>query len=248
MGTLDLELDRIEDRITVLESALEQGVHGAGAPIQGTQFIIIDAINSARSDDATTVHKGSGDIKRTDNNDNDAIEWSLFLHAQQKSLDLNAFFGTWAIIPLLTVTVFEDDTTPAETATSIIVRPVLEEWDPDLLTWDNRPTAVGDNETQTATMPGGGGLQALGGDATMTQRAPILSVGRSDFLFDWGLHATQFRLTQAQIDAGTRIHGYRIRLVVNVSTDDVPEWEALGELNPSLLDSDNQPRHAALLY
>lgn len=252
MGTFDFDIARLESRVGLLESEAELGIHAIGSPIPGAQWLYFNAINSVRSDDERTVHRGDGQVKT-----NSAfVVWRVLLHLQSKCLSINAFLGQWNVpesgdpaVPLLTLTMLVNTLFTFTMDASIRVRPVIEDWDPDLVADNNRPTDFGTPITQVADLvQDGSSLTALGSSAVLTQRAPIMSIARSDFLAVWGLHATQYRLTQAQIDSGIRIHGIQVEVVATPLSDDEPVWEAIGTLDTNLLDSDKQPVHAAILF
>lgn len=246
---IDDMLDRMAQRIMRLEQSVELGVHAQGSDIERARFIYFDAINSIREDSSGTPFANNGAVKYDyDSGTTTVTEWRAMAHLKQPLADLNAAFFLWATAPTLIFTTPDGDGLIDVTNITYSVYPVLQDWESASLTWSNAPSSFGTFKPISAEMsPGSFPDFASNGGTAVSVPAAKPSINRDDFYVQWGYNLG-YRLSRAQLDAGARIFGFQIRVTGGQGSTNDEDFTISGSLSTDLIDSNNQPKQAAILY
>lgn len=236
MPDIDLQLDRLDERITAHELALQQGVHEIGGPFTGAGWFVFDAVNTIKSDSSGSVLKGSADLKiDQDNND-----WRVLFHCQRGLLNCQAAFFTWNSLAKIAGTWDEFDEFDVNIELYVHARNITTDYDPDTVNYSNKPSTGSEFISASKFAVLVGGISPQGGDATYEHdAAKFEDVGTPIWYAPLG---TTF-------DSAGRTYGIEVRLTAQVFGQEGGTWEATGSLKTDLVDSSTGlPIHAAIQY
>lgn len=234
MSEIDMQIDRLEERITAHENAWQQGVHEIGGPTAGAGWFVFDAVNTIKSDASGTVTKDVATVKT----DIDSVDWRVLFHSEQARPNIQAAFFTWATLPKISGTWDEFDNFDTNIELYMHVRNITANFDPDTVTYSNKPATGSEVIIPSKFEVPVGGIAPQGGSATYDLDAAKFQDTSTPYWFvPFG---TVFSA------AGTT-YGLEVRITATLFNQEGGTWSAEGGLNTSLT-TDGTPIHAALQY
>lgn len=218
MSEIAVRVARLRERVDALGEP-DVGLHEACGGMVEAPYIAVNAINSVRQDTPGQTYQNDGEIRA----DVGEIR-EVFMKLEAVTPTVSAFVFSATDEPIVTYTLPDESSMPAQNSIEYVIEPVLQDWDVETLTYSNKPSDLGDSRVVRALFQvTGGSLVSVGADNDYT-----VSVTSSPTAF-WGVDG--YSLTAADIAAGRMIYGFRIQLLVTANGLD---YVTDGEINTNL--------------
>ncbi len=209
-------------------------------PVRSRRWRDVIGVSSIRDDAAGSNFANDGNLKLVmDTGGGTTITWDAMLYFAQPLLALRGLYLEWNSSgdePDQDGTVADGDAMPSLTDLNLNVQLVIDDWDPDTVTWNSAAGLTLRNSmtlSHTLTWAGAGTLKAVvgDGDVDVIMEVQQLTGGGAvaSELFWYGKDG--YKLPTADLDNGKKIYG--VRLAINSTSYFTGGSTATGIVKPN---------------